>query len=223
VTIVTGKSDYNYIIVWESVSSMVELTDLLNAVAALEKPDGIIAFPTDTVYGLGCLPNRTDAVERLYRIKGRSEDKPLILMSHSLDPLRPYLGDMTSRQTQVFCQLAQQYWPGALTLVVPKSTAVTPAISRKMETIGVRVPACEGLQALLQMIPGQVLATTSANRSGMPSCTRAGEVMQSLGRQLDLILGDDTGVTGHPSTIVAITGEGISHVLRQGRLFLEFF
>lgn len=195
--------------------------DFLNAVSALEKPDGVIAFPTDTVYGLGCLPSSTPAIEKIYRIKGRSQQKPLILMSHSSQALEPFLGEMTLEQAHRFQDLVKAHWPGALTLVVPKSDKVPPAMTMGFDTVGMRIPQSPFLAELFEMIPGGVLATTSANISNQPECLKAHEVMTQLGSQLDYLLMEDALPQGHPSTVAVIEQDGRVSVLRQGRVVLD--
>jgi len=195
---------------------------LLTAVSVLLKPDGVIAFATDTVYGLACLPQHPQAIARIYQIKGRDETKPLILMSHDSAELFRFTGEMTPSQQDAFQALTGQYWPGSLTLVVPKNTNQVPeSLTRGMQTVGLRVPDVSALHELFARIPGHVLATTSANRSGQPDCLTADAVLKALGNEIDALLIDDTVVTGQPSTVVQIHPDASRSVLRQGRLVLD--
>jgi L-threonylcarbamoyladenylate synthase len=200
---------------------MVTPFDFLNAVSALEKPEGVIAFPTDTVYGLGCLPKNALAVEKIYRIKGRSTEKPLILMSHDAESLSPFIGSMSLSQAERFQALAKTYWPGGLTLVVPASDAVPAELTRGLKTVGIRIPQCPLLTGLFEMLPDGVLATTSANRSEQPDCTTAGQVFATFGRELDFILGQDNLGIGQPSTVAMVAANGGVTILRQGSLVLD--
>lgn len=195
--------------------------DFLNAIAALEKPDGVIAFPTDTVYGLGCLPRHEAAVRKIYDLKGRSLQKPLILMSYAQAKLDPFIGEMTRLQQERFETLADTYWPGSLTLVLPKSEKVSTEITRHHQTVGMRIPNCELLLSFLSMVPHGVLATTSANRSNEPECTKASMVFEIFGNQLDAILMGDDNASGQPSTVAAIHSDGSLHILRQGSIVLD--
>lgn len=198
-------------------------TDPLHqVVSTLVKPDGVIAFATDTVYGLACLAQHPRAVARIYQIKGRAETKPLILMSDSVERLMPFVGDMSQAQQQAFMALSCRYWPGPLTLVVPKNpTSVPTQLTQGHSTVGLRVPNIPILSRLCTLIPGGVLATTSANRSGQPDCLTADCVQDALGGQIDAILADDLLVTGAPSTVVLIHPDATHSVLRQGLLVLD--
>lgn len=195
--------------------------DYLNALAALEKPAGVIAFPTDTVYGLGCLPQNVQAIEKIYRMKGRASQKPLILMGHSSECFAPFLGEMSLQQANRFHELADRHWPGALTIVVPKSDRVPDAMTQGFDTVGLRVPDCPSLIALLEMVPGGVLATTSANLSNQPESLRAAEVYEAFGNQLDFILMSENAGSGLPSTVAAIEPDGRIIILRPGRIVLD--
>jgi L-threonylcarbamoyladenylate synthase len=195
--------------------------DFLNAVSVLAKPDGVIAFPTDTVYGLGCMPSHVAAVEKIYTLKGRSTQKPLILMSYDREPLVRFLGEMTLLQAQRYYDLAALYWPGALTLVVPKNSEVPDVMTQGIETVGLRVPDCPFLTVLFQMIQGGVLATTSANRSEQPESLTSAQVFAAFGSHLEFILQADSVVGGKPSTVAAIQRDGSLSVLRQGSIVLD--
>ncbi len=192
--------------------------EFLNAISALEKPEGIIAFPTDTVYGLGCKVDKPEAIEKIYRIKGRDEQKPLILLGHNQQSFLPYVDCIPSRALD----LMEAYWPGPLTLVLPKSELVPETVTRGFDTIGIRVPACQTLLDLLQLIPEGVLATTSANRSNDLACISANDVRQALGEDVDYILEDDAQVQYKTaSTVIAVNSDGSLQVLRSGGIVLD--
>lgn len=195
--------------------------DFLNAVAALEKEDGVIAFPTDTVYGLGCVPEKPNAVERIYQLKGRSEQKPLILMGKSGEALQPYVGTMTLAQAHAFQETLKRHWPGALTVIVPKSDKVPDAITRGFDTVGLRIPDCPVIWQLFDMLPGQVLATTSANLSGESETTLASDVFKAFSQKIDYLLMEDTVGTGQASTVIRVGEDGKLTVLRQGRIVID--
>ena len=125
--------------------------------------DGVIAFVTDTVWGIGCLPTSKKAVQRIYEIKKREAKKPLILMSDDIYPLLDYVKQPIEKQGQI---LIKKHFPGALTLVVEKSENTPDYITSNMNTVGIRVPNNETFAKICRSIEGRVLATTSANISG---------------------------------------------------------
>jgi L-threonylcarbamoyladenylate synthase len=186
---------------------------------------GVVAFPTDTVYGLGCQVEDEDAIETIYRLKGRDETKPLILMGHTVDVLRPFV--------EIIPPLAEQlmadYWPGALTLVLGKSARVPLGITRGGQTVGCRVPDCPVLLDFLKTVPGGVLATTSANQSGEPALTQAALVSASFASALNEgllvgLLADDTAIQGGvPSTVAGVDDHNRLRVFRQGGVDLSVF
>ncbi len=161
--------------------------------------DGLVAFPTDTVYGVGALVFREAAVQRLYRVKGRSTDKAIaVLVAHHADLLN-IAGVLTPAAQQV----AQKFWPGPVTLVVPRHPRLPKAVSG-LPTVGVRQPDHPQLHDLL-LLTGP-LAVTSANRSGEANTLTAQEVLAQLSGRIDLILDGGRVNGGVPSTVVDVTG-----------------
>lgn len=190
----------------------------LNALSALERPDGVIAFATDTVYGLGCQIDHPEAVARIYRIKGRDEQKPLILLGYEQQSFVPFVDDLPP----VALDLMERHWPGALTIVLPKSGRVPETVSRGLETVALRVPDCASFRELLKLVPGGVLATTSANRSGDAPALTASEVYSHFGDDVDYVLTDDAAIRhGVASTVVRVEPEGTIRVLRQGSVVID--
>ena len=175
------------------------------AASRLLKEGGLIAFPTDTVYGLGTDVLKQDGIERIYALKGREPGKPLPVLVESLSKAKE-LARFDARALA----LAKAFWPGALTMVLPATAG--PA------TIGLRVPDHPLLLKLLKTA-GVAMASTSANRSGQPECRSAAEVERELGRDIDCIL-DGGEVHGKPSTVVDLTGPELK-ILREGRLSSE--
>ena len=159
---------------------------------------GLVAFPTDTVYGVGAMAFDAAAVERVYVAKGRDTAKavPILLA----DPLG--LDEIAEEIGQEARELAQAFWPGPLTIVVRKREAVPQVISQ-LGTIGVRVPAHPVALELLRA--AGPLATTSANRSGAPDPMSAEDVAAGLGDRIDLILDGGRAPGGRPSTVVDCT------------------
>ena len=167
---------------------------------------GVIAIPTDTVYGLACDPADAAAVERIYEIKQRPAGLELNLLGASREQLEPY-----ARFTELAGRLAAAYWPGPLSLVLPVGRTRL-AIPREGSTLMVRVPASDVLLAILQTT-GPV-ASTSANRHGEPAAATAEAVRAELGDELDLVVGGASG-GGVASTIIDCTTQP-PRILRQG-------
>lgn len=170
-----------------------------------------VAIATETVYGLAADAQNPQAVARIYEAKGRPSFNPLIV--HVLDLLAAkHIGDFSDRATN----LAEQHWPGPLTLVVPlrKGAAIASLVTAGLSTIALRVPAHPAMQALLGAV-GRPLAAPSANASGSISPTRAEHVLKSLGGRIPMII--DAGPTerGLESTIIAATNEQL-RLLRRG-------
>jgi len=178
----------------------------------LLKAGQVVAFPTDTVYGLGTPAFDGQAVERIYAIKGRSTEKAIPVLISGMDDLARVAGSVPEMATR----LAAHWWPGPLTLVVPKHPSIPLSVSTA-GTLGVRVPSHAALRELLAACGP--LAVTSANISGQPSPVTAGEVLDQLGGRIALIL--DGGVTpgGIPSSVVDCTGSE-PRMLREGPITL---
>ena len=149
------------------------------------KNDGVIAFVTDTVWGLGCLPESEKAVKKIYEIKHREAKKPLILMSYDIYPLLNYVKNPVEKEGQI---LIKKYFPGALTVVLDKSKNTPDYITSGMPTVGIRVPDNETFAEICRNIEGGVLATTSANISGEPPALTYEEAVKYIGDKVDLIV-----------------------------------
>ena len=187
-----------------------EINKILNS-------DGVIAFVTDTVWGIGCLPSSEKAVQRIYEIKKREAKKPLILMSDDIYPLFDYVKQPIQKEAQ---RLIKDYFPGALTLVVEKSENTPNYITSNMNTVGIRVPDNETFANICRNIDGRVLATTSANISGEAPALTYEEALNYIGDKVDLILPDYGCVSkGKASTVVGFK-DGEVIVFRQGEIQL---
>jgi L-threonylcarbamoyladenylate synthase len=163
---------------------------------------GMVAFPTDTVYGLAVLPWDRDALARLHEAKKRRPDKPIPLLLSDVDQLDrvaviPHLLKNEIRR------LIARFWPGGLTLVLTK-TEVVPSLVSRSHTVGVRVPDLLLARTVIQSAGG-VLAATSANMSGQPSPITAREVEGQLGGRIDLILDGGPSLGGVPSSVLDCT------------------
>ena len=177
------------------------------------KRGGLVAFPTDTVYGVGALASHGKAVESIYAAKDRPLEKSIPLLVNGLGDFEKVAKDIPP----MAMKLAAHYWPGPLTLVVPKDPSLPGEISSK-PTVGVRVPDHPTTLALLK-ITGP-LAVTSANISGQPSPKRAAQVFHQLNGRIPLILDGGKAPGGMPSTVVDCTGRE-PVILRDGPISAE--
>ena len=177
---------------------------------------GLVAFPTDTVYGLGALAFNGAAVEALYTAKKRPGDKAIPVLLGSAEDLPK----VASSIPVMALTLAARFWPGPLTLVIPKHPDLPKAVSDSA-TVGVRVPGYAAARVILQA--AGPMAVTSANLSGEPSPTTPEEVLRQLGGCIPLILDGGRTHGGIPSTVVDCLG-GEPRILREGPLSsLEIF
>ena len=179
--------------------------------------DGVIAFVTDTVWGIGCLPTSEKAVQRIYEIKNREAKKPLILMSDDIYPLFDYVKQPIEKQAQI---LIKKHFPGALTLVLEKSENTPDYITSGMNTVGIRVPNNETFAKICQSIDGRVLATTSANLSGENPALTFEEALRYIGDKADIVIPDYGCVAkGKASTVVGFN-DNETVIFRQGGIQL---
>ncbi len=172
------------------------------------KSGGLVAFPTDTVYGLGALAFIADAVESIYAAKDRPVEKAIPVLIGDVDDL----AKISVEVPEIALKLAARFWPGPLTLVVPKHPRLPEAVSAAA-TVGVRIPDHPVARALLRL--AGPMAVTSANLSGQPSPTTAQEVFTQLGGRIDLILDGGKTPSGVPSTVVDCVGAE-PKILREG-------
>jgi len=178
--------------------------------AAVIKAGGVIAYPTDTFYGLGADPRNSRAVGKVFEIKGRGADQPILLLLHD----RTEVTAWTYAVTPSAERLMDRFWPGPLTLVFKARPDVFPELTGGTGTIGLRVPGNELTRALLGRA-GNVLTGTSANRSGSSSPRTADEVMRELGGRVDLVLDGGASAADRPSTVVNVTAEP-PRIVRMG-------
>ena len=179
--------------------------------------DGVIAFVTDTVWGIGCLPSSEKAVQRIYEIKKREAKKPLILMSDDIYPLFDYVKQPMEKQVQI---LIKKHFPGALTLVVEKSETTPDYVTSNMDTVGIRVPDNDTFIKICQSIDGRVLATTSANISGEAPALTYEEAFNYIGDKVDLVISDYGCMARGKASTVAGFKNGEVVVFRQGEIEL---
>lgn len=198
---------------------VMEKHQIEKAVAIL-RDGGLVAFPTETVYGLGCDAESTTALERLYRVKGRPADHPVIVHVAEAAALDgDALGGWALDITPTARALAAACWPGPLTLVVRRSHRVPDAVTGGRDTVGLRVPAQPVALALLREFGGGI-AAPSANRFGRVSPTRASDVIADLGTDVDLVLDGGPCPIGIESTIVDCS-RAVPTILRAGGVSRE--
>lgn len=187
--------------------------------AALLQAGALVAFPTDTVYGVGALAWHEQGVARLYTAKGRPEDKAIPLLLASAADLSAIDGLMAGPPSPLVQRLAQRFWPGPLTLVVPSGWRVPPVITAGGNTVAVRVPDHPVTLRLLALL-GAPLAATSANLSGQPDSLTAQDVLAQLRGRVDLVLDGGACPGGLASTVVDVTCDP-PRILRPGPVSLQ--
>ena len=191
---------------------------MLDAAAHLKAGD-LVAFPTETVYGLGADASNSKAVARIYSVKGRPNDHPLIVHIASMERM----GDWASDVPEYAIALARSFWPGPMTLILKRSDLAGDFITGGQDSVGVRVPDHVVALALLEAFErsgGKGVAAPSANRFGHVSPTTAAAVIEELGEYLlkdDLVLDGGACAVGVESTIIDCTGAAPS-VLRPGAI-----
>lgn len=180
---------------------MAQLRDALRAL----RTGGVIAFPTETTYGIGCDPRNPKAVARIYRMKGRDPKKPLLLVASSLAQVKK-----VAVVSPDVVKIANAYWPGALTLVLPKKHG--------RGDVAIRVSSSEVVHALTSAF-GYPIVATSANRSGEPECrsgTAIVRVFTGAKDGPDVIVDIGSLPSRLPSTVARVRTDGTMEILRQG-------
>ncbi|MBQ2897259.1 MAG: threonylcarbamoyl-AMP synthase [Clostridia bacterium] len=182
----------------------------LEKAAAIINRGGLVAFPTETVYGLGADGLNETAVKKIYVAKGRPADNPLIL--HISD--KKDLLSLVTEITPVAQKLMEKFWPGPMTLVLKKQKVVSDTVSGGLDTVAVRLPENEIARKLISLAKTPI-AAPSANSSGRPSPTRAKHVLEDLDGKIDMILDGGSCDVGLESTVIDVTGlEAV--ILRPG-------
>ena len=181
------------------------------------KNGAVVSFVTDTVWGVGCLPNSEKGAENIYELKNRDRSKPLILMSDSVEHLFPYVKNINNSAQQ----LIKKYFPGALTLIFEKTDLAPDYITSYRNTVGIRVPDNPVFKRLCEVVEGHVLATTSANLSSFPPATGYEEAKSGIGDKVEYVF-EDYGYKskGLASTVVLAVGDDFK-VLRQGEIIIS--
>ncbi len=171
----------------------------------------VVAFPTDTVYGLGASIYNELAIQKIFRLKGRPKNKALIAMIDEKERLL----ELVSSIPDVATKLMESFWPGALTIIFPASDRL-PSSTTRAGGIGIRLPDSDIVRDLVRMT-GVPLATTSANRTGFKSTTAGYQVKTEIGRSVDILLDGGRIEGGIESSIVDVTGD-YPRIVRVGAI-----
>ena len=173
---------------------------------------GVIAFRTDTFYGLGADPFKPAAVARIRELKGREDDKPILLLVSDAS----IVARVITHRSEAFARAAAAFWPGPLTIIGAAVPELTEAITAGTGTVGVRLPADETVRALVRECGG-VLTATSANPSGREPACSAEQVANYFPRSLDLIVDGGLVTVTEPSTVLDAT-TALPRIVREGAL-----
>jgi L-threonylcarbamoyladenylate synthase len=184
--------------------------DLLDEAVKVFKSGGIIAFPTETFYGLGVDPFNVKAIERLYLLKGRSFKDPISVVTRD----REGVEELIEAIPQIAEHLIERFWPGPLTIVFKAREKVPPILTAHTGKIGVRIPGSTETLRLLNALRSPITAT-SANPAGKPPAVEAGEVLRYFNGDIDVLIDGGRLPAKKPSTVVDVTG-GHLQVLREG-------
>jgi L-threonylcarbamoyladenylate synthase len=184
---------------------------LVVAASVLDR-GGVVAFPTETVFGLAGDPASVDAVDKIFTVKGRASGEALPLIAADVDAAR----SVAAVWSDVTARLAAAFWPGPLTLVVPvDDSQVAPRVTAGKATVGVRVSSHPVARALAAVAPAGLITSTSANLSGTPALATADAVIAALGDRVDFVVDGGPSPGGPASTIVDVS-EASPRLVREG-------
>ena len=189
--------------------------EALKEAAAVIRAGGLVAFPTETVYGLGANALDADAARKIYAAKGRPSDNPLIAHIADMEGLTPLVTEIPESARK----LAEAFWPGPMTLILNKSSLIPDTTSGGLSTVAIRMPSDPIAQMLIRL-SGVPIAAPSANTSGRPSPTKASHVMEDMAGKIEMIIDGGPVRVGVESTIVDLTGR-IPAILRPGAITLS--
>lgn len=198
----------------KDICKLYESADIKEA-ADIIRSGGLVAFPTETVYGLGANALMSEAAKKIYAAKGRPSDNPLIVHISKTEDVN----NIAREIPEIFYKLAECFWPGPMTVVLKKRSIIPDDTSGGLDTVAVRLPDNNIARALIEVskVP---IAAPSANTSGRPSPTRASHVFDDMDGRIDMIIDGGTVGIGVESTIVDLTGD-IPTLLRPGAVTVE--
>lgn len=177
------------------------------------KKGGLVIYPTDTVYGLGCNPFNVNSVERIFQVKGRT-GKPLPVLAYSIEDAMK-IAEFNDKALKI----AKAFWPGPVTLVLPKKPSLPDIVTCNLKSVGVRVPDHRVALELMRLSNG-LLIGTSANKTGETPPKTAEEAIRQIGEKVDIILDAGRVPLGIPSTVIDLTLE-TPIVVREGPIKLD--
>ncbi len=190
-------------------------TMLLSQAADVIKHGGLVAFPTETVYGLGADSFNSDAVANIFKAKGRPSDNPLISHIAEVSDIERFAREIPDSAIK----LAEEFWGGPLTMILKKKAGIPDIVTAGLDTVAVRLPSHSIANALIKL-SGTAIAAPSANRSGSPSPTTARHCICDLDGRVDMIIDGGDSIIGIESTVVDLTGE-VPVILRPGMISPE--
>lgn len=188
-------------------------TDNILATSKIVRRGGLVVYPTDTVYGLGCDPLNVEAVKLLFKTKGKRK-KPLPILASDVEHVEK-IAHLSERARKI----AAIFWPGPLTIVVPKKPALSDVVTCNLGSVGVRVPRHDIALQLIHLSKGLIVGT-SANKTGEKPPQTAYEAAEQLGKEVNIILDGGPTALGKPSTVVDLTS-GKLEIIRKGPLHLK--
>ncbi len=191
-------------------------TEDISVAAALLRNGELVAFPTETVYGLGADARREESVRNIFAAKGRPADNPLIVHISDME----MLGGIAAEVPEIAKQLAAAFWPGPLTMVLPKCSSIPSVTSGSLDTVGVRMPSHPAALRLIRE-SGCPIAAPSANRSGSPSPTTAKHVMDDMDGRIAAVIDGGICEVGVESTVICFDDAETIHILRPGLVSAE--
>ncbi len=198
----------------ERIDDTADNGDIFKRAGKILREGGLVAFPTETVYGLGGNALDPDAARKIYAAKGRPSDNPLIVHLASTEDAAEYC-----QTSELFYKLAEKFMPGPITVVMKKRDIIPITVTGGLDTVAIRVPADKNARALISAA-GVPIAAPSANLSGKPSPTCAEHVIEDMRGRIDMIIDGGESEIGLESTIVKLDGESLT-LLRPGGITIE--
>lgn len=189
--------------------------DIIKEAARIINSGGIVVFPTETVYGIGADALNDDAVDKIFKAKGRPQDNPLIVHIAEFDELYDLISEVTDKAKI----LAEKYWPGPMTMILNKKDILSDKITAGLKTAAIRLPVNQIALAIIKESK-KPIAAPSANTSGKPSPTEVSHVIEDLMGKVDMIIDGGSTYIGLESTVVDMTTD-IPMILRPGGITLE--
>jgi L-threonylcarbamoyladenylate synthase len=187
--------------------------DNIHKAALAMKKSGLVIYPTDTVYGLGCDPFNVKAVEKVFKVKGERKSKPLPILASEMKAV-----ERIAHMKKDAKKIAKKYWPGPLTLVVPKKPALPSIVTCNLESVGVRIPNHKVALQLITLCGGLIVGT-SANKTGEKPPKTAQEAASQLGERVDIVLDGGQAPLSQESSIVNLTSK-TPKMIREGPIKL---